>query len=291
VADHSSVEIRRQGIGLLSAGLGLGGVVGPSLSGLLPGSSLSVSIWVALALSGINVALTAMFVKGNPARRRRPAAVGACGVVDQDTVPIRVSSRSVIGAPAIRVLVVVLVCHYFSYGIFNSQFPTFLTDTFFWDGHLMGQAELGYVLSADGAINIAVQLFLLQPLGRRLGERTLIVLIFAMMSIGYTLALWATTIPILALAVLCISTGQALARPTFVAALSVRVPSQRQGLVMGATQSLVAVTDIATPVLAGVIVGQGLYGVWVGCVVTIAVLGAAIAQLRLPHTAAVTPDG
>ncbi|WP_245456250.1 hypothetical protein [Rhizobium leguminosarum] len=43
---------------------------------------------------------------------------------------------------------------------------------------------------------------------------------------------------------------------TVAAALSVHVPQQRQGIVMGATQSLVAITDIVTPVLAGVILGQ-----------------------------------
>jgi len=50
----------------------------------------------------------------------------------------------------------------------------------------------------------------------------------------------------LALAVVCISTGVALARPTFMAALSVHVPPQRQGVVMGTAQSLVAATDIVT---------------------------------------------
>jgi hypothetical protein len=74
------------------------------------------------------------------------------------------------------------------------------------------------------------------------------------------------------------------ARPTFVAALSVRVPSRHQGVLMGATQSLVAVTDIVTPVLAGLIVGQSLYGAWIACVVAVAVLGAVVARARLPTT-------
>ncbi|OLT00143.1 hypothetical protein BJF90_07695 [Pseudonocardia sp. CNS-004] len=177
VADHSSTANRRQGIGMLSAGLGLGGVVGPILSGLLSGPSLAAPIWAAVGLSAVSVAVTGAFVEGDQVARRRPGG-GGHGLADQDTVPIPVSSRSWLRSPAIRVLVVVLVCHYFSYGIFSSQLPTFLTETFAWNGHAMGPAELGYVLSADGVINIAVQLFLLQPLGRRLGERNLVVLIF-----------------------------------------------------------------------------------------------------------------
>src|SRR5688500_3668804 len=48
-------------------------------------------------------------------------------------------------------------------------------------------------------------------------------------------------------------------------------------------QSLVAVTDVVTPVLAGFILGQGLYGAWMGAVVAIALTGAAIAGSRLPR--------
>jgi MFS family permease len=72
-----------------------------------------------------------------------------------------------------------------------------------------------------------------------------------------------------------------LARPTFIAALSFHVPRQRQGVVMGTTQALVAVTDIATPVLAGLILGQSLYAAWIAAVVAIAMAGAAIARSRL----------
>lgn len=165
--------------------------------------------------------------------------------------------------------------------MFNSQLAVFLNDTFTWDGHAFGPTELGYLLTADGAINIVVQLFLLRWLGRVFSERNLIVLIFGILSFGYLVAVLATGIPMLALAVLCVSTGVALARPTFVAALSVRVPAERQGVVMGATQSLVAATDIVTPVLAGLILGESLYGAWIAVVMTVAVLGGVLARGRL----------
>ncbi|MBN9054245.1 MAG: MFS transporter, partial [Rhizobiales bacterium] len=90
-------------------------------------------------------------------------------------------------------------------------------------------------------------------------------------------------IPVLGFAVLCISTGDALAKPTYLAALSVHVPSERQGVVMGTGQALVAVTDITSPVLAGFILGLGLYGAWIGAAVAIAIIGAFIAATRLPR--------
>ena len=178
-------------------------------------------------------------------------------------------------------LIIVLLCHYFSYGLFTSQLAVFLGDTFTWNGHAFGPKELSYLLAADGVINIVVQLFLLKRISDYFTERNLVVLVFCILSLGYVAAGLATNIPTLALAVLCISTGVALARPTFMAALSVRVPQERQGVVMGTVQSLVAVTDIVSPVVAGSILGVGLYVAWMGAIVTIALTGAAIARTRL----------
>jgi len=55
---------------------------------------------------------------------------------------------------------------------------------------------------------------------------------------------------------------------------------------MGATQSLVAATDIVTPVLAGLVLGESLYGAWIAVVLTVAALGGILARGRLrPRTA------
>jgi len=268
-ADNSSPADRRRAIGILSAGLGLGGMVGPGLSGLLSDISLTAPIWLALALSAASMLVTGLWLRGAPGQ---PGA---------EAIRERVPVRSLLASPAVRILVAVLLCHYFSYGMFSSQLAMFLGDTFVWNGHAFGPAELSCLLTANGAINIAVQLLLLPWLGRRLGERSLIVLVFCILATGYVAAGAATGIGALAFAILCVSTGEALARPTFVAALSIHVTPQRQGVAMGAIQSLVAVTDIASPVLAGLVVGQGFYAAWIGMVAAIALAGAAVARSRL----------
>ena len=83
-------------------------------------------------------------------------------------------------------------------------------------------------------------------------------MVFVVPAIGYIAAGFASNIPTLAFTVLFINTGIALARPTFMAALSAKVPQKRRGVVTGAIQSRVAVTDIASPVVAGFILGLGL---------------------------------
>ncbi|MGP4806335.1 hypothetical protein ACSV5G_21440 [Agrobacterium cavarae] len=74
----------------------------------------------------------------------------------------RVSFRAIVAAPAIRVLIVVLLYHYLSYSLFTSEFSVFLADRFMWNGHAFCPKELSYILGADGVINFGVQLFLLE---------------------------------------------------------------------------------------------------------------------------------
>jgi MFS family permease len=137
-ADNSSSATRRQAIGILSAGLGLGGMIGPGLSGYLADISLTAPIWVALALSATSMLVTGLWLKGGDAHGR----FGDDSKADE-TVGEKVSFRTLLASPVIRVLVAVLLCHYFSYGMFSSQLAVFLADTFTWNEHAFGPKEFG----------------------------------------------------------------------------------------------------------------------------------------------------
>ena len=153
-ADHSSPANRRQAIGTLHAGVGLGGIVGAGISGYLSDISLTAPIYAAMVLSAVSFTVTALWLKGSPAASQTPD-------------PSReVSFRSIVGSPLIRVLVVVLLCYFFAYGMYSSQLANYLQASFVTPENPFGPRELGYVLAADGAINILVQLFLLRWLGR-----------------------------------------------------------------------------------------------------------------------------
>lgn len=274
VADYTDAENRRPAMGFLMAGAGLGGIVGAGLSGLLSDISLSAPILAALGLVGISALVTKLRLEDGQvkASAREHHLAGAA------------SFAAIAASPIIRVLVVVILCHFFAYGMYISQLPVYLGDTFVWNGHPVGAREFSYLIMADGAINILVQIFLLGWLGKFFTERNLMLLIFALICTGFITAGLATTIPALALAVLCVSTGDALAKPTYLAALSKHIPPQRQGIVLGAAQSVIAGADIVSPVLAGFILGYALYGVWIGASVAVAVMGAIITATRIPST-------
>lgn len=276
-ADHSSPANRRQAIGILNAAVGLGGIVGAGLSGYLSGISLTAPIYAAMALSAASLVVTTAWIKGS--------SHAASHGFDESAASLeKISFRSIISSPLIRVLVIVLLCYFFAYGMYGSQIANYLQATFTSEGNSFGPRELGYIMAADGAINIIVQLFLLQWLGRHFTERRLIVLTCAIVAVGYITVGFAMTLPVLVFAVLCVSVGDALARPTFISALSVHAPRERQGIVLGTAQSLLAATETVSPVIAGFLIGQALYGVWTGAIIAFVAIAAAIAWTGLPST-------
>jgi hypothetical protein len=259
--------------------VGLGGIVGAGLSGYLSSISLTVPIYAAVAFSASSFVVTAAWMEGGHISSNRRV-----GAINSRAPTEKTSIRSIVTSPLIRVLVIVLLCYFFAYSMYGSQIANYLQATFASDGNSFGPRELGYIMAADGAINILVQLFLLQWLGRYFTERLLIVLICAIVAVGYITAGFAITLPVLVVAILCVSVGDALARPTFIAALSVHAPRQRQGIVLGTAQSLLAATEAVSPVVAGFLIGQALYGVWIGAIMAFVLLAAAIAWTRLPST-------
>lgn len=273
IADHTDVGNRRRAMGILMGGAGLGGIVGAGLSGVLSDTSLTAPVLAALGLVATSIVVTSLSLYGGRPMKSRTAK-------PQER---KISFRAILSSPVVRALVIVMLCHFFAYGTYISQMPVFLGETFVWNEHAFGAKELSYLIMTDGAVNVFAQLFLLSWLGKHLTERNLILLIFLLISVGFLTAGFASSIPVLLVAVLCVSTGDALAKPTYLAALSINVPSERQGVVLGAAQSLVAVADIIAPVLSGFILGYALYSLWIGTSVAVAVAGAVIAATRLPR--------
>lgn len=276
-ADHSCPANRRQAIGILNAAVGLGGIIGAGLSGYLSSVSLTIPIYAAIALSGTSLVVTAAWIRENHATSH-----GVDAPPQNEISRDKVSFRSIISSPLIRVLVIVLLCYFFAYGMYGSQIANYLQATLISEGNSFGPRELGYIMAADGAINIIVQLFLLQWLGRHFTERQLIVLICAIVIVGYITVGFAATLPVVVFAILCVSVGDALARPTFISALSLHAPRERQGIVLGTAQSLLAATEAVSPILAGFLIGQALYGFWTGAIVAFVAIAAATAWTRLP---------
>ncbi|EHW7166314.1 MFS transporter, partial [Salmonella enterica subsp. enterica serovar Corvallis] len=244
-------------------------IVGAGVSGWLSRISLGAPIYAAFILV-LGAALVAIWGLKDPSTTSRTTDKIAS-----------FSARAILKMPVLRVLIIVMLCHFFAYGMYSSQLPVFLSDTFIWNGLPFGPKALSYLLMADGVINIFVQLFLLGWVSQYFSERKLIILIFALLCTGFLTAGIATTIPVLVFAIVCISIADALAKPTYLAALSVHVSPARQGIVIGTAQALIAIADFISPVLGGFVLGYALYGVWIGIAISVAIIGLVTAMIYL----------
>ncbi|ECN8212087.1 MFS transporter [Salmonella enterica subsp. enterica serovar Enteritidis] len=176
IADCTHVRNRRQAIGILTGCIGLGGIVGAGVSGWLSRISLSAPIYAAFILV-LGSALVAIWGLKDPSTTSRTTDKIAA-----------FSARAILKMPVLRVLIIVMLCHFFAYGMYSSQLPVFLSDTFIWNGLPFGPKALSYLLMADGVINIFVQLFLLGWVSQYFSERKLIILIFALLCTGFLTA-------------------------------------------------------------------------------------------------------
>ena len=108
---------------------------------------------------------------------------------------------------------------------------------------------------------------------------------------GYALIAFTHSIPMLVLAGTVLVFG-GLVRPTLTSLISHTASREEQGVVMGLTQSINSISQIAAPPLAGWMIGHNLLGAWgiVAALVAAAGLALALQTAPMPGSAAVEID-
>lgn len=123
--------------------------------------------------------------------------------------------------------------------------------------------KTGYVFAYAGVVGAACQ-GVIGRLARRLGEVRLALLGFASMALGYAFVGFTHSIPTLGVCATVAGFGAAVTRPALTTLLTRSVDRSEQGLILGASQSLASIAQIAGPLVAGTIIEAKLlwaYGV------------------------------
>ncbi len=249
--DLSSPATRKRTLGVLSAAMGTGLMIGPALSGLLSHVSVAAPIWAAAAISLLSILATAILLPRTapvPRSSQEPAAIGG--------------HRGGLVQPGVVTILGLLGVFHLAFSMYVSQFALFLADRFTWHGLPLGPREVGIAFSCAGAMNVWVQLKGMRWAERWFTDHQLIYVGFCLAGIGYGSLAWVSGLPMLALAMLLASLGTSLLRPTLMTVLSTTVAASRQGQVMGMNQSLMALGNVIGPPVAGLLIGQSIYGVW-----------------------------
>ncbi len=241
IADTTPPEGRAKGLGLIGAAFGLGLMVGPAMGGLLSVAGLATPAFVAAGLALLNglFGLVAL-PESLPAERRSSQPLRLGGVARQ--VGAALAERD------LRPLLLAIVLLNLAFAGLQSNFPLYSNTRFGW-----GPVANGVFFAFVGVCAVLTQGVLLGLLQPRLGEPLLVVGGLALMAVGLGLtalapAGWALY-PLVGLMAL----GTGLAIPAITSLVSRRAGEDRQGAAMGGMQSLLSMTLILGPALAGLL--------------------------------------
>lgn len=271
VADTTNAENRARGLNYSQLAFGLGIMAGPILGGLLSGYGLSVPALVASFLTFTNAAFGFFFLPESLSPERR------------ETKPLSQvflwagQFTSIFRQKNIQNFLVVLFLLNLAFAGLQTNFPLFSNARFGWT-----PAQNSYFYLYVGLCGVIVQGVLFAKLQARFGERKLILAGLLFMVIGLAGMAFVPAAWMIFPAVAVVALGTGISIPSLTALVSLRVPENEQGRLMGGNQTLLALTNIFGPTIAGisfeVIAISAPY--WLGSLFSLFALSVAIIALR-----------
>jgi MFS family permease len=172
----------------------------------------------------------------------------------------------------------------FAFASFTSGFALFAERQLTWHGVPFGPKQVGYVFAFAGFLGIFLQGGLIGRLVKRFGEARLARAGFVAMSISYGMLGAVRRLPELLSSATLSAFGQGSLRPALTAQITHRSRRDEQGLILGITQSLMSIAQIAAPPIAGFLIEHRLMYVWGGLAGLSAFIGLLL-NLKQPEEA------
>ena len=275
IADSTNSENRARGMGLVGAAFGLGLMAGPALGGVLSQYGLYVPAFTACGIALANV-LFGFFVlpESLPPEKRQVKPISEAfnwanqfiGLFNQQNIQ--------------KLLIAMFLLNLAFAGL-QSNFPLYSNYRFQWD-----PTRNGYFYLYVGVCAVFIQGFLFGKLQPRFGEKCLTIFGLTLMALGLAGMALAPAAWMLYPAVTIVALGTGTSIPSLTALVSLRVSESEQGRLMGGTQTLLSLTNIFGPILAGIsfefITFSAPY--WLGSLFAVFALGVAYLGLHRRQT-------
>ncbi len=254
IADVTRPEQRAKSFAVIGIAFGLGFLVGPALSGFLAQFGIRYPIFAAAGLSATSIACTYFLLPTNThPQHDTPRRLT---LLDWGNY-IRFWKQPGLGALLWQFLAFI-----FSFSAFMSGFALFAERRFVWNGHAFGPREVGYVYAYVGVLSIILQGGLIGRLVDRFGERRLVRAGFFCSIVGYVALGFTYSLPLLLLVSALTSFGGGVLRPSLTSLITQQTDRSEQGSVLGLTQSLMSLSSIMAPFLAGVLIDHRWLLAW-----------------------------
>ena len=266
VSDTTEPGERTKWFGYIGSVMGIGKIGGPALGGLLGSIALGLPFYVTAALIFLSAVAVYFLLPESlaPEKRSKQLTLDSFNTVSH--------FKDIFSMKQVKVLLILGVLFYASLGIFQFNFIIFLKDIYQW-----GPAIIGSMLTLVGICEIFSRALLLPWLLKHFKERT--IGITGLIGFGTGLAIILASMNVhsvflIALAIICIITGEGLFDPTYNGKLSQSVDESNQGKLQGVNQSLQSANNMLIPLGAAAIYfySPGMLYATATCIVLVAVM-------------------
>ena len=155
-----------------------------------------------------------------------------------------------------------------------SGFPLFAERRFTWHNKPFGPRQVGYIYAYVGFLGIILQGGLIGRLVKAFGEAKLARAGFFLTAVGFAVLGFTYHIPLLLVVAALTGVGTGGLRPALTSLITQKAERTEQGAVLGLTQSLMSISQITAPFVAGLLINEYWLAAW-------ALLGAGIAAVGL----------
>lgn len=259
IADVTEPQNRARSFGIIGIAFGIGFLVGPATSGFLSQYGYQYPIYAAAALSACSVICTMVLLpKAQPHEAGDVAGPGGkrLGLLDWGRY------AEYFSRPGLGKLLWEFFFFAFPFSLFMGGFALFAAQRYTWNGHPVGAKEVGYIFAYAGFLGIILQGGLIGRLVKKFGERALVRTGFLSAGVGYALGGLTRTIPQVGGAVTVSSYGMGVLRPSITALITHKAGRHEQGVVLGLTQSITALSSVIAPTIAGAMIDRHLLTPW-----------------------------
>jgi len=247
ISDVTKPEERSKSFAIIGIAFGVGFLIGPAISGFLSTFGLSAPVYAAAALSFTSILCTWFLLPS------REPAISATRLALMNLG----AYAAYFQRPVLRTYLIQFFFFAFSFSTYISGFALFTQRRFGF-----GPREVGYLFAWVGFLGIILQGGLIGRLVKRFGERRLIFSGFVSAAIGYTLVGLTFDYHWLYLFSAIGSYGIGVLRPAITSLVTQSASREEQGVVLGLTQSITSVCQIAAPILAGALIDRRFLIAW-----------------------------
>lgn len=241
VADITTMEQRAKGNSYVSAAMSLGIVVGPGIGGFLAEFGLKFPFLISALVSLVSVLFSVILLKESDVTLQK----GQQALLQDDESMGQKIARSV-KMPYFIPLIITLVM---SFGLIAYEAVIGL----YLDNQFGSTAkDIAIMVTGTGIVSVIVQLFVVDRIVNRYGEKTVLNFFIAVAAVGFFLSMFASSYAIFFGISLIIFLSSSILRPVLNTLIS-KLAGNEQGFAMGMNNAYMSIGNVAGPTFAGLL--------------------------------------